>query len=41
MSSLHKVSKSGPPAPPVETVDILPPDGLDARTIALIVIAVA
>ena len=40
MSSLHKVSKSGPPAPPVETVDVLPPDGLDARTIALIVIAV-
>ena len=39
MSSLHKLSKSTPDEPAVEAAEVSPIQGLDARTIALLIIA--
>jgi predicted PurR-regulated permease PerM len=39
MSSIHKLSKSTPEGPAVEAADVSPVQGLDARTIALLIIA--
>jgi predicted PurR-regulated permease PerM len=39
MSSIHKLSKSTPEGPAVEAAEVSPVEGLDARTIALLIIA--